>query len=449
MHPYLEIARLHSDTYSSRVAHGALPDAPCSHTARGVGLAGGCGRRGNTAARSGRRPAPPRCRGGAMGKVTLQTIADRVGVSRMTVSNAFSRPDQLSAELRDRILSTARELGYAGPDPTARALARGTTGAVGVLLTDSLRVAFTDEIAMAFLSGVVDGLAATGLALTLLTVDERDDVVAARDVAIDGAVVYSCHYDRSTARDWLLRRRLPLVYVDQDPQPGIPAVNVDDRGGARAAAQHVVDLGHRRIAILNAVDEGPVGVVEDPFAAIQGHTERQRMLGWLDALGAAGIEPTFVHTSPYRIDDATAAARALLSRSPRPTAVLCFSDVVAITLIRVAKRLGLRVPDDVSVVGFDDSPAAALSEPALTTVRQDSAAKGRHTAEALIAAIGRQRSGGPPARARRRLLPTELVVRDSTARPSTGRRSSRSLRHPVAPGMAEDADEGGGGRMTR
>ena len=199
-----------------------------------------------------------------MGKVTLQTIADRVGVSRMTVSNAFSRPDQLSAELRDRILSTARELGYAGPDPTARALARGTTGAVGVLLTDSLRVAFTDEIAMAFLSAVVDGLAPTGLALTLLTVDERDDVVPARDVAIDGAVVYSCHYDRSTARDWLLRRRLPLVFVDQDPQPGIPGVNVDDRGGARAAAQHVVDLGHRRIGILNAVDRGSRGLVEDP-----------------------------------------------------------------------------------------------------------------------------------------------------------------------------------------
>src|SRR3954465_4818598 len=104
-----------------------------------------------------------------MARVTLQTIADTVGVSRMTVSNAFSRPDQLSAELRERILAAAEELGYAGPDPAARALARGTTGAVGVLLTNSLHYAFTDDIATGFLAAFVDGLAPTGLAVTLLT----------------------------------------------------------------------------------------------------------------------------------------------------------------------------------------------------------------------------------------------------------------------------------------
>ena len=131
-----------------------------------------------------------------MARVTLQTIADRLGVSRMTVSNAFSRPDQLSAELRQRILDAAAELGYVGPDPAARALARGTTGAVGVLLTDSLQYAFTDEVATGFLAAVADELAETGLALTLLTSNGRDDdVIPARDVAIDGALVYSCQSD--------------------------------------------------------------------------------------------------------------------------------------------------------------------------------------------------------------------------------------------------------------
>ena len=86
-----------------------------------------------------------------MARVTLQTIADQVGVSRMTVSNAFSRPDQLSADLRERMLAVADELGYAGPDPAARALASGTTGAMGVLLSDALTWAFTDDVAMAFL----------------------------------------------------------------------------------------------------------------------------------------------------------------------------------------------------------------------------------------------------------------------------------------------------------
>ena len=116
-------------------------------------------------------------------RVTLQTVADRVGVSRMTVSNAFSRPDQLSTALREKVLAAAAELGYVGPDPAARALARGTAGAIGVLMTDSLAYAFTDEVATGFLGAVADELAPTGLALTLLTSGVRDEHVPARDVA--------------------------------------------------------------------------------------------------------------------------------------------------------------------------------------------------------------------------------------------------------------------------
>ena len=127
-----------------------------------------------------------------MGKVTLQTIADRVGVSRMTVSNAFSRPDQLSAELRGKIMAAADELGYVGPDPAARALATGSAGTVGVLLTDSLSYAFEDEFAARFLGGIAEELAPTGLALTLLTSSGPAGSVQARDVPLDGALIYSC-----------------------------------------------------------------------------------------------------------------------------------------------------------------------------------------------------------------------------------------------------------------
>ena len=181
-----------------------------------------------------------------MARVTLQTIADRVGVSRMTVSNAFSRPDQLSADLRARILAAAEELGYVGPDPSARALARGTTGAIGVLLSDSVPYAFSDEVAAGFLGAVAEGLAPTGLALTLLTSTTHGDVVPARDVAMDAAVVFSCD-NESEAVSLLTRRGLPMVFVDQAPVPDVPSVNVDDRGGAQAAARHVVALGHRRV----------------------------------------------------------------------------------------------------------------------------------------------------------------------------------------------------------
>ena len=348
-----------------------------------------------------------------MGRVTLQTIADHVGVSRMTVSNAFSRPDQLSAKLRDRVLAVADELGYAGPDPTARALASGTAGTVGVLLSETLTYALTDEVAMAFLAGITDELAPTGLALTLLSAAPQGDIVPARDVAVDGAIVYSCNPD-STAVGWLMRRRLPLVFVDQAPAPGIASVNIDDRLGARAAAQHIVDLGHRRVAIVTVGYGGEFGVLTDPLEATTAYTERQRLLGWLDALGAAGIEPTVVrqpHTNPDELG--YTATQTLLGGGNRPTAILCFSDAIARGVIRAIQDGGLHVPNDVSVVGFDDNPIGRRTRPALTTVRQDVDAKGRAAAAALTIAIDRAKTR-PASRGRHLVLPTELVVRDST-----------------------------------
>ncbi|HEY9556426.1 MAG TPA: LacI family DNA-binding transcriptional regulator [Acidimicrobiales bacterium] len=359
-----------------------------------------------------------------MARVTLQTIADRVGVSRMTVSNAFSRPDQLSSDLRDQILAAAQELGYVGPDPAARALARGTAGAVGVLLTDSLRYAFTDEVATGFLGAIVDELAPSGVALTLLTSDERGEAVPARDVAVDGAVVYSC-LPQSNARDWLLRRHLPLVYVDQDPDPEIPSINVDDRGGARLAATHLVELGHRRIGVLTLAVAGTrVSLDDDAESAAVPHPQRERLLGTLEVLRGHGIEPAIEHAERHGDEEAQAAAHLLLAGPERPTGVLCFSDVLALGVIRAAHELGLEVPGDVSVVGFDDSPVAARNEPGITTVRQDVAAKGRLAAVELTAAIERAReadaadaSAPPPAEIAHHVLPTELVIRGTTAPP--------------------------------
>lgn len=350
-----------------------------------------------------------------MGRVTLQTIADHVGVSRMTVSNAFSRPDQLSAGLRDRILAVAEQLGYVGPDPTARALASGTTGAVGLLMSETLQYVLTDEVAMAFIAAIADELAPTGLALTLLSAAPREGIIPARDVAMDGALVYSCD-PTSPAVGWLTRRRVPLVFVDQPPAAGIPSVNIDDRGGARAAAQHVLDLGHRRIGIVTSGFGGEFGVLDDPAGASLAYGETQRMLGWLDALEPAGVRPRVVrppHTDPY--DIGRTAGQALLGPRSRPTAILCFSDAIARGVIGAVEEAGLAVPADVSVVGFDDNPASRRTRPALTTVRQDVDAKGRAAVQALRAAIERAktRQGG---RVRHVKLATELIVRESTAR---------------------------------
>lgn len=367
--------------------------------------------------------------------MTLKTVADRVGVSPMTVSNAFSRPDQLSAELRERILSAADELGYVGPDPAARALARGTTGAVGIVLTTVIGTAFSDEMATQFLRAILEGLAPTGLSLTLLSGESAAGRVPARDVPMDGAVVFDCD-PRSPALGWLRRRGLPMVFVDQDPTPDVPCINVDDRGGARSAAEHLLALGHRRIGIVNAGVVGPHGLQVDSTPSDSSYVTAQRKIGWLDALTAADIEPVVVKQEHFTEEDGYTALELLLSADPGITGVLCFSDTLAHGVMLAAQDRGLELPRDLSVVGFDDNPLAARLRPALTTIWQDVEEKGRLAAAALVEVVaagpgregGTKRPAATPAApdaataekrsaARQVVLPTRLVVRESTAPP--------------------------------
>jgi DNA-binding LacI/PurR family transcriptional regulator len=305
-----------------------------------------------------------------------------------------------------------------GPHPAARAPARGTTGAIGILLTSgSLSYAFEDDVATGFLGAIAGETTPTGLALTLLTATTEGETIPARDIPMDGAVVYSC--DPTTgAVDYLTRRGLPMVFVDQQPASGISSVNVDDRAGARAAAQHLVDLGHRRIAVLTAAHGVPPGLVEDPAADARHskHVSRERLLGYLDALDPAGITPVVHRQVGSDDDEAHAVAYRLLAGKDRPTGVLCFSDVIASGVYGAALELGLDIPGDLSVVGFDDNPLARRLRPQLTTVRQDVGEKGRVAAAALMTAMRHHREG-TQGRARHVVLPTELVVRDSTAPP--------------------------------
>jgi DNA-binding LacI/PurR family transcriptional regulator len=199
--------------------------------------------------------------------------------------------------------------------------------------------------------------------------------------------------------DWLQHRGTPVVTVDQTPTKGVPAVNVDDAGGARAGAEHLLGLGHRRIGVIT--------VGQDLDGRIR--PAGQRWAGWHKALAAAGVEPVVAHAGPRPDTAAYFAAKELLDRPDCPTALLCFSDVYAAHAIRAAEDLGLRVPEDLSVVGYDDADFASTFRPALTTIRQDVGAKGRAAVTALTALIDGR---APKART---VLRTELVVRDSTA----------------------------------
>lgn len=340
-----------------------------------------------------------------MARVTLQTIADEVGVSRMTVSNAYSRPDQLSAALRERILAAAERLGYSGPDPAARALVRGRSGVVGMLLNESPRDAFRDDVAVGFVRAAAGALADAGYSLVLLHTGSGESAPA-RDVAMDGAIVYACTpQDEGVAQ--LRARRLPVVRVEGMPVPGVGGVWIDDESGARAAAEHLLALGHRDIAIVTTgVDAAGVPMAEPPVTPLA--PIARRFAGWLDPLVTAGARVRVVGTPHDHVDELLRERIDALLADP-PTAVLAYSDLAAIEVLHVAGERGLRVPDDVSLIGFDDAPIAERIRPALTTVRQDLQRKG----EIAVAALLEQLAGGdardaPP-------IPTELVVRGSTA----------------------------------
>jgi len=326
-----------------------------------------------------------------MSRVTLQSIADQVGVSRMTVSNAFSRPDQLSSDLRERILAVAAELGYSGPDPAARSLATGTSGAIGVLWTQPLRLALSDAVTARFLGAVADELSRDGLALTMLP-----PTVPAHDVAMDGAIAYSCVPDAPSV-DWLRRRGVPVVGVDMVWDDGV-RVTIDDRGGARAAAGHLVELGHTRVAILTPQIEGP--------DLVRHHVAAERLAGWLEGLG--GVKPLISFVRVFG-DNRTGIIE-LLHRH-RPTAVLCISDLVAADVLAAVTELNWEVPAQLSVVGFDDHPVAAGL--GLTTVRQNVDAKGRAAAQALRQTLAHRADPSAPEPVDVE-LPVELVVRQST-----------------------------------
>jgi len=346
--------------------------------------------------------------------VTLQTLADRLGVSRTTASNAFNRPDQLNPALREKVLALAAELGYAGPDPAGRALRSGRAGAIGVLLTERLSYAFGDPAAVATLRGLAEEAERFGISLSLLPaplIGGVADSAAVRRALVDACFVYALPAEHPSVTA-ALERRLPLVVCDTPQIPGVPFVSIDDRGGARAVAQHLLDLGHRRLAVvsLRMRDDGHRGFAgEDRRCDPAYRVTAERMTGYEEAFATAGL--SWRDVPIYEVDVnaralAAEAVPALLQREP--TAVLGMSDELALGVIEGARAAGVEVPSDLSVVGFDDAPPAAPR--GLTTVRQSLVEKGRVAGRMVLEAI----DGKTPADVE---LPTELVVRASTATP--------------------------------
>jgi DNA-binding LacI/PurR family transcriptional regulator len=335
-------------------------------------------------------------------RVTIADVASAAGVSKTAVSFAFNNPERLGQATLDRVLGVAHDLGYA-PHPAARALSMRRSGTIGILIPQRLSTVFANP----FLSELIQGLGelCEEHDLTMLLVPPLDGSLegAIRQASVDGFISLGLSAD-DRALEMLDRIGIPVVAVDSESSPNRPAVNVDDESGARAAAQHLLDLGHREVAII----------LLPPTRAQVGHTPTasRRLAGYRAALDSAGAPEPHTVTAAATQAAGARAFESLPRGKRRPTAVLAMSDMAAIGLMAAAQSAGLKVPGDLSVVGYDDLPMAAWTTPPLTTVRQPIIEKGRLAARLLIQRMKGKAVQSPPP------LGTSLVVRGSTSPPS-------------------------------
>ncbi|ROS76752.1 LacI family DNA-binding transcriptional regulator [Cellulomonas sp. PhB143] len=353
---------------------------------------------------------------------TLARVAERAGVSVSTASLAFSGAGPISPETRDRVLRAADELGYTGPNPLGRQLRSGRSGIVGVVIGDQLKRSFRDPVAVQVLDGLVSTLGAHGLGVLLIPgIPGHDPASRVVDPLIEtaamdvGVLVWGVGRQDPTL-DAFQRRGVPVVIGEGRLVPGAPAVTLDDRVGTAQVVQHLVDLGHERVAEISlpldsSGAQGPVDAAR--LAQVDRTPTANRLAGVRDA-----VDPVVTwETEASLVEHGKTAALALLSAPDRPTAIVAHSDLLAGGAVLAAHELGLDVPGDVSVAGFDGLDLPWLAPTVLTTVRQPLAEKGERLGEAVIGLL----AGEAPEEVR---LPVELSVGTTTGPPARQSRTT-------------------------
>ncbi len=352
-----------------------------------------------------------------MPRITQKDIAKVLGVSVMTVSNAFNRPDQLSPELRSRVLERAAKMGYTGPDAIARQLRSGRTNTYAVVFEERLSYAFSDPFSVAWLAAFSEVMERKQASITLLSVRAADAeaLAAIQDAAVDG-VAGLCGDQPAIVR--ARERGLPTVYCTLVNTPGGQQdavgdyVAIDDYAAALEVGEHLRRLGHTRVSVLiETAYRGQPTLTEHRPGEFAQLLEKYTGVGYVDTShrvrgildGLAGAEVSIVVTGVNSRESGRAAGTLVLDRKDRPTAVVAVSDVLALGFMDACEQRGLRPGDDISVAGFDDLPESAAA--GLTTIHQPIRDKGRIAAELLL---------DPDRPDRQIILPHELVVRSST-----------------------------------
>ena len=328
---------------------------------------------------------------------TLEAVAAAAGVSKSTVSRVVNGSSQVSPEVADAVQAAIERLNYV-PNRAARSLANRQTMSIALVVPEDITRFFSDLYLSAVVEGIARGLDESDYVLNLqLSNPSRPTRKTLRYLIggnVDGALVVSHHSGDHFLES--LGASIPVVFGGRPY--GVEGstsyfVDVDNASGAQKGTQHLIDIGRRRIAILAGPPDMPAGV--------------DRTQGWLRALEASGLEHHRVRHGDFSLASGVAAMRELLDAYPDLDAVFVASDTMAAGALSVLRERGLRVPDDVAVVGFDDSPAATDGDVKLSTVRQPSVEMGIKMAEMMLGIL----RGEPVERVS--IMPTTLILRDS------------------------------------
>ena len=374
---------------------------------------------------------------------TILDVAKAANVSKATVSVVLNGRDtsvRISQTTRDAVLDAAGQLGYT-PNHAARTLRRRHTGAL-TLIVSRLGNPYYAEIATA----AIDAAKPLGYEVNVVDATppdgEREALLHLRGGRADGVMVSTARptlRDASVARDELVQREigrreiarlgLPMVILlDRGPDPTIPSIRIDDEAGGYLATRHLLALGHRRIAHVT---------IRPPASDDEPTSSASRYRGYRRALAEAGVayEPAWLIAGWRDLEGGRAAARAWRDLGPdRPTAAFAFNDLLAISLLRGLHEEGIRVPDDLALVGFDGIEMGRFTIPSLTTIDHPCRDLGRLGVETLVALI----AGEAPAEVER-VLPIRLVVRESCGSPTPGDSpvdSNPAIARPMTAGSA-------------
>ena len=343
-----------------------------------------------------------------MRKPTIKDVAKQAGVSLMTVSRTINQEESVREVTRQRVLKAVDELGYE-PDVTARSL-RGTQSfAIGLAYDDNPNANYV----LSMQKGVLAACRERGYELLIHPYDASAPRLVeelcklARNVRLAGLVLTPPMSEDPALLSQLQAANIPFVRIiaaRQEPDDGMPCVYVDDHSAAYAITAHLIQLGHTRIAFLWG----------DP----QYHSSPERYQGYADALRDHGIplRKKFVLPGTYVYEDGFRRARKLLAAKEVPTAIFGSNDEIAAGVLAAAHSIGIKVPGELSIAGFEDNPFSRRAWPALTTARQTTSEIGRHATLRLIAELLQKIPPGDPIQIR---FTPELVIRDSTAPPQT------------------------------